>query len=185
MNGQPRSRALTPVLLLVAASALAVPAAAQGLDVALAVARGQSDHVSKVGVIVGHTRADPLWQGERWRLMLRHEVELAAWRVPKARNLVEIGYSPVVRLERPLAASGNVFFVEGAIGARLLSHTWLSDERRLGTAFQFADMLGAGWQWGREGQSTLGIRLEHVSNADIKQPNSGINFIQAYYRYRF
>lgn len=172
-------------LLLGLAAALPTAASAAETDLALTAAVGQREHVRKFGLVLGVTLAEPLWQGKQWRLRLRHELELAAWRVPRARNIVEIGYSPVLRLERPLAAAGSVFFVEGAIGARLLSHTRLSPTRSLSTAFQFADMLGLGWQGGHEGRSTLGLRLVHMSNADIKKPNPGINFAQVYYRYRF
>lgn len=177
-----------PVALLLAVGLGLGSAAAHAdgeLDVALTAAQGQSEHVSKAGLIVGWDHGQPLWQGQRWRLALRHELELAAWHVPRARNLIELGYSPVLRLERPLAAPGASFFVEGSIGVRLLSHTRLSSERSLSTAFQFADMLGLGWQWGADGRSTLGLRLQHISNADIKKPNPGINFVQLYYRHRF
>ena len=77
---------------------LCAPAAAYDKDLSLTAASGQSS-VRKAGVILGLTRPNALWQGERWRLMLRHEFELAAWRVRHARNLVEAGYSPVLRLE--------------------------------------------------------------------------------------
>lgn len=179
------ARPVAPLLAIGLGLGAAAVQADSRLDVALTAAVGQSEHVRKAGVIVGWDHGQPLWQGERWRLALRHEAELAAWRVPRARNLVELGYSPVLRLERPLAAPGASFFVEGSIGVRLLSHTRLSSERGLSTAFQFADMLGLGWQWGAGGRSTLGLRLQHISNADIKKPNPGINFVQLYYRHRF
>lgn len=170
------------VVLFGATLAAGAGAWAAGPDLALTAAIGQDEHVRKAGVVLGFTRPEPLWQGTRWRLGLRHELELAAWRVPHARNIVELGYSPVLRLERPNPTGDGLFFVEGSIGVRLLSHTRLSPTRSLSTAFQFADMLGLGWQWGR---STLGLRLQHISNADIKKPNPGINFAHVYYRYRF
>ena len=174
---------------LLAASALLAtlplqPAYADGLDWSLTAAGAAEADVRKFGVVVGTTRADPLWQGEAWRLMLRHEVELAAWRVPKARNLVEAGYSPVLRLERPLADGGALFF-EGSIGVRLLSHTRVAPDRSLSTAFQFADMIGMGVQWGRQGRSSLGVRFQHMSNLGIKRPNPGMDFLQVRYTHRF
>jgi hypothetical protein len=115
---------------------------------------------------------------------LRHEVVLGEWRVPDARNITEWGYSPVLRLERP-SASG-VFFVEGSIGARLLSSIRISPTTTLSTAFQFADMVGVGIQFGQgTGTQTVGLRFQHQSNADIKKPNPGINFAMLYYRYEF
>lgn len=159
--------------------------AAGGFDLALTAATGEKASVSKFGLIAGWTRAEPLWQGQRWRLALRHEFELAAWRVPHARNLLEAGYSPVLRLERPLASAHSALFFEGSIGVRVLSHTHIGPSREMSTAFQFSDMLGLGWQWGADGRSTVGLRLQHLSNGGIKKPNSGMNFAQIYYRYRF
>ncbi|HON30294.1 MAG TPA: acyloxyacyl hydrolase [Ottowia sp.] len=165
------------------AQAQAQPAG--GLDWTLSAAGAAEANVSKLGVIAGWTQPAPLWQGAQWRLRLRHEVELAAWRVPKARDLLELGYSPVLRLERPLRGGQALLFVEGSIGARLLSHTRVAPERSLSTAFQFSDMLGVGVQWGAQGRSTLGLRYQHVSNLGIKRPNPGLDFGQLYYTHRF
>ncbi len=165
------------------AQAQAQPAG--GLDWTLSAAGAAEANVSKLGVIAGWTQPAPLWQGAQWRLRLRHEVELAAWRVPKARDLLELGYSPVLRLERPLQGGHAVLFVEGSIGARLLSHTRVAPERSLSTAFQFSDMLGVGVQWGAQARSTLGLRYQHVSNLGIKRPNPGLDFGQLYYTHRF
>lgn len=160
-------------------------APAAGVDWALAAGAGSRQQVNKLGVVAGWTRPAPLWQGDRWRLMLHHEVELAAWHVPRARDLVELGYSPVLRLERPLDGGRSVLFFEGAIGARLLSHTTLAPEHRLSTAFQFSDMLGLGLRWGRDQRVTAGLRVQHLSNLGIKRPNPGIEFVQLYAAYRF
>lgn len=173
-------------LALAAALGWALPAAqaaAQGLDLALAAGTG-SHRVDKLALVLGWTRPEPLWQGTQWRLLLRHEAELATWRVPGAPDVQELGYSPVLRLERPLAGSSARLFVEGSIGVRLLSGTHVG-ERSLSTAFQFSDQLGLGWQWGAQGRDTLGLRLQHISNADIKKPNPGMNFWQLVYRRRF
>ena len=91
---------------------------------------------------------------------------------------------PVMNVLRRYNARAT-FFVEGAIGARLLSHTRVSNDRDLSTAFQFSDELRAGWTWGDQGRHTAGLRFQHLSNLGIKEPNPGINFWQLYYRYRF
>ncbi|MFD1709388.1 acyloxyacyl hydrolase [Ottowia sp. GY511] len=164
----------------------AMSSQAAGPDWTLVGGASDESSVKQVGVIAGWTRPEPLWQGDTWRLRLRHEAVAIGWHVPRARDLIEVGYSPVFRLERPLSGGGGrSFFFEGAIGVRLLSHTRVSQEHRMSTAFQFADMLGLGMQWGREGQSTLGLRVQHLSNLGIKKPNPGINFLQLYYTHRF
>ena len=170
---------------LVAAIVFAAPAAAQFPipdDVTLAIATGSRQKVRKIELNAGWTREQPLWQGQDWRLRLRHELVLGEWRVPHARNITELGYSPVLLLERPGAR--GTFFVEGSIGARLLSHTKLGPHSPLTTAYQFADMVGAGVQWGQgAGAQTVGLRFQHQSNSDIKKPNPGINFWMLYYRH--
>lgn len=168
--------------VLFAALGLSAPVSAAPLDLTLVAAHASRHDIKKLGMIAGWTQPTPLWQGQDWRIALRHEVELSGWRVPDARDLVEFGYSPVFRLEHAQAGGAPGFFLEASIGVRLLSHTRLAPDVTMSTAFQFADMIGAGWQWG---QSTLGVRLQHESNASIKEPNPGINFTEVYYRYRF
>ncbi len=157
----------------------------EGVDWSLSAAAAADAGVRKLGLIAGWTQAAPLWQGTQWRLRLRHEIELAAWHVPRARDLVELGYSPVLRLERPLDGAHATLFLEGSIGARLLSRTRVAPQRSLSTAFQFSDMLGVGVQWGTQARSTLGLRYQHVSNLGIKEPNPGMDFVQVYYTHRF
>lgn len=186
-NASARAFLLAGALLAahVSASAQTWPkSVSPGLDWQLAYGVSNRAEVKKVGVIAGWHHGTPLWQGDSWRLALRHELELAYWRVPQAQDIVEAGYSPFLRLERPMEGS-RLLFVEASIGVRLLSHTRISPDHTMSSAFQFSDQLGAGYQWGPEGRSTLGVRFQHLSNAGIKKPNPGINFTQVYYRHRF
>ena len=164
---------------------VATGAAAQSIDWTLVGGPAKEADVKKLGVIAGWTQPEPLWQGQRWRLKLRHEAVVAAWDVPKAKDLLELGYSPVFRLQRPVPGVARTFFVEASIGVRLLSHTRVAPDRSLSTAFQFSDMIGMGLQWGREGRSTLGLRYQHISNLSIKRPNPGMDFALLYYTLRF
>lgn len=173
--------ALAPIGL----GAAVTNATAGAFDLSLVAGVAQTDHVRKLGVVAGWSSGEPLWQGEEWRLALRHEVELAVWRAPRARDLVEFGYAPVFRLERPLGSAGALFFIEGSIGVHVLSHRSVSPARRFGSAWNFSDVLGLGWQFGEGGRHTVGLRLQHLSNGGIKKPNPGINFGQVYYRVRF
>ena len=163
------------------------PAFAQSLmpdDLTLAVSHGSRHGVKKLELDAGWARAQPLWQGQQWRLGLRQEAVLGEWRVPQARNITELGYSPVLRLERP--SGGVTFFAEASIGVRLLSHVRLAPDTTMSSSFQFADMVGTGVQFGNgPGAQTVGLRLQHQSNAGIKHPNPGMNFVMLYYRYAF
>ena len=66
-------------------------AQAQGVDWTLIGGASDTARVRQVGVVAGWTRPAPLWQGDAWRLRLRHEGVLAAWHVPQARDVVEVG----------------------------------------------------------------------------------------------
>lgn len=91
-----------------------------------------------------------------------------------ADSLTEIGVTPVFRLQ---SETGWVAwpYLEAGIGAHLLSHTAFAN-RDLSTAFLFGDLVGAGVVVGPGHCIDLGYRFQHLSNASIKEPNSGINF---------
>ena len=100
-------------------------------------------------------------------------------------SLTEIGITPVFRFQSKERYWDSVWpYVEAGIGAHLLSHTQLGN-RRFSTAFQFGDHVGFGVLFGRHGQFDLGYRFQHLSNADIKEPNNGINFNLVRFGYRF
>ncbi len=92
-------------------------------------------------------------------------------------RLVEVALLPIVRYFPGNAADGR-FFWEGGIGAHLLSQVRIREDRSLSTAFQFGDFLGLGWRFGQTAKYEMGLRAHHVSNAGIKNPNPGVNFIQ-------
>ena len=53
----------------------------------------------------------------------------------------------------------------------------------MSTAFEFADHIGVGYVFNNN--FDLGLRLQHYSNAGIKKPNSGENFVVLRGAYRF
>ena len=169
--------AIPAVLLVAAGQALAV-------DWGMGVGAGDAG-VKKIGLVAGWDREEPLWQGEKWQLALRHEVELGLWRIPQASNGVEVGYSPVLRLVRPLSQKTNRLFVEASVGVRLISQTRIAPDANLSTAFQFSEMLGVGYQWGNKQRNTVGLRVAHLSNGGIKKPNHGVSFGQIYMQRSF
>ena len=99
-------------------------------------------------------------------------------------DIWDFGLTPVFRF-RNRASSGIRPYFEAAIGAHILDHTHVDKSRDLGSAFQFGDHLGAGMLFGERGQFDLGYRFQHVSNADIKRPNDGINFQQIRFAWQF
>lgn len=118
--------------------------------------------------------------GARWRVSGYWDASLGQWRSRGAGPaLVDLGFTPVFRLARH---EDRGLYFEGAIGAHLLSSTWI-DGARLSTAFQFGDLLGVGERFGSRGQYDLQPQLQHVSNADIKRPNPGVNFTELRFAY--
>lgn len=65
--------------------------------------------------------------------------------------------------------------MEIGIGAHLFSGTCLGN-KTISTAFQFGDLIGMLHRL-ESSPWTLGIRFTHYSNADIKRPNPGQNYL--------
>ncbi|HZP93265.1 MAG TPA: acyloxyacyl hydrolase [Burkholderiales bacterium] len=90
---------------------------------------------------------------------------------------------PIARYEVALRP-GLDAYIQTGIGVHLLSQTQI-DDRRLSTAFQFGELLGAGVRLGERAQYDLGVTLQHVSNGGIKRPNNGLTFSALALRYWF
>lgn len=124
------------------------------------------------------------WDTGDWHFSLVGEAHLAYWRTRGAHPAVyEAGVGPMLRF---IKDSGSVRpYVEVGAGLRMLSHARISDSYTLSSAFQFTEIVGVGAQFGSHQQYQAGLRFQHVSNADIKEPNPGIDFAQLYVQYNF
>jgi hypothetical protein len=74
-------------------------------------------------------------------------------------------------------------YFEGGFGPYFLSRTINNPTTSLPSELQFGSHLGAGLRAGPH--ATLGVAFQHISNAGIKQPNGGIDFVQLTAGYRF
>jgi Lipid A 3-O-deacylase (PagL) len=124
---------------------------------------------------------------DEWSWSLRWAGDVAYWwaRNDGAQNqsLWEIGAYPLLDFRRA-AGSGLSPYAELAIGIHLLSHTRIAD-RTLSTAFQFGEVAGIGVRFGDREQCGIGLRIHHVSNGGIKEPNSGVTFGELRISYAF
>lgn len=77
--------------------------------------------------------------------------------------------------------SGQQIFLEFGIGASILDDTRFAGND-VSTNYQFEDRIGILTRFGKH---SLGLRLLHYSNAGIKQPNPGLDFISFSYARRF
>lgn len=84
--------------------------------------------------------------------------------------------TPAVRLALTKSLS-----IEGGIGVSAFDRTAYNG-KDISTRFQFADHLGVTYA---TKSVTLGVRYVHVSNAGIKQPNPGLDSVQASFSVRF
>lgn len=84
----------------------------------------------------------------------------------------QIGLTPVLRWQRP----DSRWFAEAGIGLNLIGPTYRAGTKRFSTAFNFGDHLAIGRQF--EGGHEIALRVQHFSNAGIKQPNPGEDFVQ-------
>jgi len=112
--------------------------------------------------------------GEWWRPS-HVQLGVSLWRVPDIRGetrRLDLNVTSIWRSDKPWG------YFEAGFGGYLLSKTINNDENRVPSAFEFGSHVGIGLKLG---PGTLGIGLQHLSNAGIKQPNGGINLILVQY----
>jgi lipid A 3-O-deacylase len=151
----------------------------------LAVVAGEGRNSSMMRIGAQWQWSPRWWEGEHAHLGGFWDLGVAQWRRDqwsgRHDSLTEIGLTPVFRLQ---ANDLQGAYVEGGIGIHLLSQTRLGN-KRYSTAFQFGEHLGFGYRFGARGALDLGYRYQHISNADIKTPNSGADFHQLRLQYWF
>ena len=177
-----RGSLLLRTLCVLLASGLAGHATA--VDVYGTAGGGNNVGVYEVGVSFEPWRTWPV--DPDWSLSLRPTAGVALWHASEGvsnRSLVDFRAYPVLRLESSTVA-GIVPYVEGSVGLNMLTHTRI-DERQLSTAFQFGEFVGVGIAFGDKREFDVGVRYQHVSNADIKKPNDGLTFGSLVFQYRF
>lgn len=165
------------ILTLIAGGAAAPVAAVDGI--ALTYGDAQRADVQRV-------QAAAQWHWDRyllergdWRLDGYWELMAAGWinDEPEATNsgLWELGFTPVFRLQRTLGSALSPY-AEAGVGAHLLSASSVTAGRRFSTAFQFGTHIGVGVRFGSRHAYEVGYRFQHLSNANIRKPNDGIEF---------
>ena len=150
------------------------------------------DYGSGPKVRMGRVALQKNWDAQWFASNGRHlggywDLSAAYWRGTSYRNmpgqhqnLAVIGLTPVVRYQRDDKLG---WYAEAGIGANLFSELYNNDGHQLSTAFQFGDHIGIGYvtptKW------DFGLKFQHFSNASIKRPNSGANFVVLSARYQF
>jgi lipid A 3-O-deacylase len=86
---------------------------------------------------------------------------------------------PVIRYR--FSDGSSPWFVEGGIGASLTDGRYKTANREFSTRLNFYDVASVGRSFGAGRKSELSLRLLHISNAGIKRPNPGEDFLQLRY----
>jgi hypothetical protein len=110
----------------------------------------------------------------RWWMPTQVELGGGIWRVPDLAGTTQrfdLHATPIWRADFART------YIEGGIGLYLLSHTINNDVTHMSTSFEFGSHVGAGLRIGERRETRVGIALQHLSNAGIKEPNSGVNFV--------
>lgn len=135
------------------------------------------------------------WDWDFWRL--RRKSELTAhtelmfnqWHAQKPDRSGYRWYTQVVllpTLRMRLDRGASPWFLEVGIGASWMDHKFETPDKQFGSQWNFYDVLGAGYTFGGpRGKHEVDVRLVHFSNAGLKNPNPGLNFIQLRYTKEF
>ena len=172
------SRGTVAAILLAGASSVLAAEPEFGLSVGRAFGSQDTD-------ILRLTYRNPLTlhDGGRW---WPQQLQLGAsvWRVPDLGGITrrfDVNVTPVWRSETAFGGAAKGY-VEAGLGAYLLSHTINNDTNRLPTSLEFGSHLGVGLQL--DPRLSVGLAVQHISNAGIKQPNGGINLYMLTASYR-
>jgi len=120
----------------------------------------------------------PLKDNGAWWMPSHAQLGASIWQVPDIRGStrrLDVNLTAIWRAEKPWG------YLEGGFGGYLLSKTINSPDTRLPSAFEFGSHLGVGFRLAKN--HTVGLGLQHLSNAGIKQPNGGIDLVLVQYTY--
>ena len=137
---------------------------------------------------VGWDQSDWLWSSLPDSVSLTFEGEVGHWQAFHPRHeqveFIQFGVTPLLRF--PLAASARcTWFVEGGVGFYFIVPRYRTHEKRFSTSFNFQDLIGLGLRCGEEHRHEVAFYVSHFSNAGIKEPNPGENFLQLRYLWHF
>jgi hypothetical protein len=165
------ARAVFLALVLIACR----PGAAADPQWIAAFGRGtESDETDIVRLAYRH----PLKENGEWWRPSHVQLGASSWHVPDVHGTTrrfDLNVSAIWRGDKPWG------YWEAGFGGYLLSKTINNDENRLPSAFEFGSHIGAGFRLAKD--HTIGVAIQHLSNAGIKQPNGGIDLVLVQYTF--
>jgi lipid A 3-O-deacylase len=179
-----RSRHLRLLAFVAASCGVLLPAAAEGLRPTGYFVQGGAGEGRTWNAGVGLTwpwswRAS--WLGGEFGGLT--EAYISHWDARAAtggrRGFTQVGVVPVLRMR--FAGGRSDWFVEAGIGLSAMDQRFVTPDKQFSTSFNFVDIVGVGRSFGADRRQELSLRLQHVSNAGIRNPNPGQNFVQLRY----
>lgn len=98
-------------------------------------------------------------------------------------GFTQVGVVPMLRYR--FSRGRSDWFVEAGIGVSAMDARYRTQDRQFSGTFNFVDVISAGRSFGAQRRQELSLRVTHYSNAGIKKPNPGENFMQLRYAQMF
>jgi hypothetical protein len=120
----------------------------------------------------------PLRDSEAWWRPTHVQFGGSLWQVPDIRGKTrrfDLNATAIWRSERPWG------YLEAGFGGYLLSKTINNPDTRVPSAFEFGSHIGIGFSLAKN--HAVGVALQHLSNAGLKQPNGGIDLVLVQYTF--
>lgn len=161
--------------LLLAAALLCAPLPSLAVDSFSIEAGNGTNEINMARLGLQWHGRDKWFEHSSWHVARYLELAFGGWNGEQG-TVYDLSVTPVFRLERPSGAP----YLEAAIGFHALSDLDFGRGRETSTRFQFGDHIGVGIVRGRY---DFAVRLQHLSNGGIRNPNPGINFLQVRLQY--
>lgn len=98
-------------------------------------------------------------------------------------QILAVGIVPSLRWRGDQGRSA--WFAQVGTGLSFANKYYSTVHKTFSTRYNFATHLAVGMNFGAQRQHEWMLRVEHVSNAGLKDPNPGENFLQLRYAHRF
>jgi hypothetical protein len=140
----------------------------------------------------GQVAAGLIWEWDthrQRRALVTGQTELIAsyWHANAvgggSQGLWNVALVPVLRME--LDRGRSPWVLELGIGVSWLSRQYKTPDKTFSSTWNFYDVIGAAYRFGREEEHEIGARFTHISNAGLKLPNPGEDFLLLRYSRKF
>ena len=171
--------------LLAMAWACALPLGAYAIDLVPSgafVEGGIADRASysvTVGVVWPWSWRREIHGGELTGLTEAYVSHWSARGATERNSLTQLGLLPLLRYRFDHGRSD--WFVDAGIGISVMNAMYGTSNKQFSTRFNFVDVAGVGRSFGPQRRHELSLRVAHISNANIRKPNPGENFLQLRY----